>query len=216
MKFISNFLQIIFPDRCFGCKIRGVILCDSCILKIEKAREQEYDFILSLFSYENKIVRNIIHSFKYKNNKRVANALAPYLAEIIKEFLGEEKLFLGKQKIIFVPVPITSKRRKQRGYNQSEILANKILKEFKTEDCFVDDNLVLKIKETLPQAQIKKRSLRLKSQKDNFKVLKNKYSHKEIIFIVDDVVTTGATLLAVRSALKKSGFKKIYAVTIAH
>ena len=73
-----------------------------------------------------------------------------------------------------------------------------------------------KIKETTPQAEIKKRNMHLKNQQDCFDVLPNTYQKNEIVVLVDDVTTTGATLSAVRDRLIKNGFRKVFALTIAH
>ena len=216
MNFLQAVIESIFPETCVGCGNRGTLICGACKGRIPPAETPEYPFIISVFSYTNPSVRKLVHALKYKNGQRVAKVFAPYLLSALTEFLGEEKLFHGNVPVLLVPVPLTSKRMKKRGYNQSELLIQAMLKNNSDHGLYLEKNLVAKIKDTVPQAEIKKRAHRLKSQKDCFRVLPNSKTKSEIIILVDDVTTTGATLLALHDILKKDGFKKVYALTIAH
>jgi competence protein ComFC len=216
MGFLNSLIESIFPDKCVGCGTRGVLVCDSCIKKIPPSLISEHSFITSIFSYTDQSVRKLIHKLKYKNGQQVAKIFSPYLLSTLTEFLGEEKLFHGKSPVLLVPVPITKSRYKKRGYNQSELLINKMMKIDSNQSFCLENNLVRKIKETAPQAEIKKRADRLMSQKECFGVMPNKRTKNEIIVLIDDVTTTGATLCEIRDVLKQEGFKKVYALTVAH
>ena len=216
MNLFNLIIESLFPNICAGCGSRGSIVCTVCASKFPPARTPEQPYIISVFAYSHPVVRALIRRLKYKNGRRVAGFFAPYLLSSLVEFLGEEKLFNGDVDVILVPVPISKKRMKKRGYNQSELLGNEMQKINCNEHIFLDANLVRKIKETTPQAEIKKRNMHLKNQQDCFDVLPNTYQKNEIVVLVDDVTTTGATLSAVRDRLIKNGFRKVFALTIAH
>ena len=103
-------------------------------------------------------------------------------------------------------VPLTKKRLIERGFNQSEVLAQELTKNLKLK---IFSGLV-KIKETEDQAKIDFEK-RLNNLKDAFKV---KSPPPEKIILVDDVKTTGTTLKECAKVLKKSGTKEIIALTI--
>ena len=216
MNFLKAITESIFPEKCVGCGARGALICDFCKNKIPSAETPEYGFITSVFSYTDPRVRKLILLLKYGNGRRVAKIFAPYLLASLTEFLGEEKLFQGCAPVLLVPVPLTKKRMNKRGYNQSQLLVEAIVRNDSTHNLILEKNLVSKIKDTVPQAEIKKRAQRLSSQHDCFCVLPNKKTKNEIIILVDDVTTTGATLKALHDLLKSDGFKKVYALTVAH
>lgn len=216
MSIYEKITEIIFPKKCAGCGQCGFLICGACKDNLSAASNLEYEFITSVFSYSNPAIRRMIHMLKYENGRYVAKFFAPYLLESLYEFMGEEKLFHGKSQIVLVPIPLSKKRMKARGYNQSELLIKEMMKKDSRRSFLVDKKLVAKIKDTIPQAHMKKRSFRLTNQADCFRVLPHKKTKNEIIILIDDVTTTGATLGAVRDALKKDGFKKVYALTIAH
>ena len=216
MKFFSTIAEAVFPNHCVGCAMRGKLVCTSCAAKFPAASVPEEPFITSIFAYSHPPVRALVRTLKYKNGRTIAGFFAPYLMDSIIEFLGEEKLFHGDVNVVLVPVPLSKKRMKKRGYNQSELLIKEMFKCTQSDRIVIDTNLVKKIKETTPQAEIKKRALRLSSQHACFAVSKNKYIKNEIIILIDDVTTTGATLSAVRNILLKDGFRKVFAFTVAH
>ncbi len=218
--FFKKIVDVFFPDTCVGCGLKDSLLCDVCKKRLLSASSAEHSFITSIFSYKDPFVKRLIWLLKYKNAKRVTGIFAPYIASSMLEFLGEEKLFIGESEILLVPIPLSRKRYKKRGYNQSEVLAREIerilSKENSLKNIRTETKLVSKIKDTIPQAGIKKRSIRLSNQNDCFEILPHSLSRKEIILLVDDVTTTGATLSVIRKILQKEGFRKVYAFTIAH
>ena len=216
MNVITLIQQIIFPEKCVGCGVKGFLVCPSCVSKFTPASPPEHSYCMSVFGYSNPSIRRLIHLLKYKNGRRVARFFAPYVTQAITEFLGEERYFIGSSKVLFVPVPLTKKRMRLRGYNQSELLIKEILKFSNNNKLCLGSNLVVKIKDTNPQAENKKRSVRIQSQIGCFEVVPNSIDKNSIIIIIDDVTTTGATIHEIYNILRDDGFKKIYAFTIAH
>ncbi len=169
-----------------------MLLCSACLKKLPPAGEPSYDFITSVFAYHDFRVRRLIRLLKYKNARHVAEVFAPPLAAALVEFLGEEDLFLGSKEILLVPIPLTRKRRAQRGYNQAELLANAVAKQISEVNIRVDTGLLKKIQETIPQADIKQRSERLLNLGECF------------------------WAPAARKVLRAAGFSRVYAFTVAH
>lgn len=216
MKFFDTFFGILFPDHCVGCKARGQLLCGVCIKKIPPASAPMQSFITSVFAYQDFRIKKLIWLLKYKNARHAARIFAPALAQTLTEFLGEENLFLGNRQILLVPIPLSKKRYQKRGYNQAELLAKEIFKLLPNEHIDIETNLLKKIIETTPQADIKKKSLRLQNLGDCFEMVAGRENSGEVIVLIDDVTTTGATLLAARKVLARGGFRKVYALTAAH
>ncbi len=216
MSMLNNFFQSLFPDRCVGCQIRGTLLCEDCRKKIAPASNPMHGWITSVFAYHDFRVKRLIWMLKYKNTRQVASIFAPALASSLAEFLGEEALFHGSRKIVLVPIPLSKKRMAKRGYNQAELLAKKIAEISANETILFERNLLRKIIETKPQADIKNRTKRLENLGDCFVVDENRVSNREVVILIDDVTTTGATLTAARKVLRAAGFRKIYALTVAH
>src|SRR3989344_3695189 len=163
----------------------------------------ESKFILAAASsYQNTIVREIIHSLKYG---RATAALKP-IEKIIKLYL--EKIIpdsiVNSHNFVIVPIPLHSSKLRSRGFNQSELIAKKLAAycSLPTTHCLI------RIKNTASQTKLKKEE-RLKNIENCF-TLKNpqEISGKNII-LVDDVFTSGATMREAVKILKNAGAKNI-------
>ncbi|MCX6738577.1 MAG: phosphoribosyltransferase family protein [Candidatus Parcubacteria bacterium] len=176
----------------------------------------------SLWRYDHETVREALWELKYRGKRGLARDLAESLYDKILETLSEEELFQNPMEneglsapYLIVPIPIHKKRRKERGYNQSELLAKEL--SLLNPPLFTLENKALfKTKATPSQVSVKDREKRLKNIKGSF-IIKNpeKIIGKKVI-IIDDIATTGATLSEARRLLIKSGAKKVWCVTIAH
>jgi competence protein ComFC len=122
-----------------------------------------------------------------------------------------EKNKLSEKDFFLIPIPITEKSRKTRGYNQSLLIAKRISDENK-----IMQNILFKNRNHIPQNKIKNRAERLGNVKNSFEVRKNELVENKIVILIDDVVTTGATLTEAKKVLKSSGAKKVFAFVVAH
>ena len=115
---------------------------------------------------------------------------------------------------ITIPIPLHFKRQYERGFNQAELLA----KEFsKITGIAMRNDILKKIKETPAQVEVQNKELRLKNLGDAFQIsLSNPIAKWPTIILIDDVSTTGATLMHAADALKKSGAKNITGLVVAH
>ncbi|MCH5350373.1 MAG: ComF family protein [Clostridiales bacterium] len=143
--------------------------------------------------------QNVVWRMKYGDAKYMARPLAQYMIDTL---IRTDWVF-----DCFTFVPSDKKRARRRGYNQAEMLANE-LSALTTKPCF---DLLEKIKTTTNQARLTRQE-RLTNLVGAFKA---RFTPPEHVVIVDDVMTTGATLNECAKTLKKSGAKIVYALTFA-
>ncbi len=214
-----------FPSRCVGCGKVGSFLCPECHRKLPRLlpplcpkcgrsqasnilcpgcrqRRIEIDGIRSPFRFDG-VVRKAVHQLKYRNLK----AISPCLAGLLANYLRSDPL-AGEA---IVPVPLHPRRLRERGYNQSSLLARELGKLTKLpviEDCLV------RIKEAQPQVRAATVEDRRKNVTDAFMCQNEKVSGKRII-LIDDVCTSGATLESCALALKSEGATLVWGLTLA-
>ena len=130
MKIIDNILNLIYPPVCGFCnEICKENLCKKCEIKIKKYeinlirkfKDKYFDELICLFNYED-IIRDTLIEYKFQNKA--------YLYKTFSLIILKNKKICGflKNYDIIIPVPISKKRKRQRGYNQSELLAREIAK----------------------------------------------------------------------------------------
>jgi competence protein ComFC len=153
---------------------------------------------------------------KYHNRKGLAENLGAVLyARILPEYIDLLQFSHFKDPVL-VPAPLSKKRYKERGYNQSELLARGILRADSDQIFSLDTTLVEKIHHTKNQAGITNRSIRLRNLSGAFQVTNPARVAGKNIILIDDVTTTGATLAELRKVLQQAGAKKVIAFTVAH
>ena len=210
----ETILGVFFPAICVGCGVRGGLWCDACRRGLPMASPAEHPWITSLYAYQDARVRSLIKKIKFKNTRHGVDVFAEALARAVTEYVGEEALLIGNRTICLVPIPLSPKRAKMRGYNQSELLARKMLTYLDRDRFCVDTKLLAKVAETTAQADMKRKSERLTNLGTCF--CATRMSRGECVILIDDVTTTGATLGAARSELRAAHFTHIHAFTIAH
>ena len=157
-----------------------------------------------IFKYDN-LIRKLIIDYKF-NEK-------PYLYRSFLEFLNNYQKEYIQFKIydIIIPVPISKKRKKERGYNQSLLIARKISSKEKIK---LVDKVISKVKNNNTQSKLNKEE-RAENVKNVYKITKDKEIINKNILLIDDIYTTGATLNECSRMLKQAGAKKIDVLTIA-
>jgi len=228
-KLISNFINLIFPERCFGCRIKGEVFCKSCqgkIITIKKpyckickfpytesltyggcsecvSRYPVFKKLITAGIY-NGILKKLIHLFKYHGKKQLAEPFGKLMAE---QWTKE------KERVDYiVPVPIHSKRLKERGYNPADLLLNEFNKYFAYDKL----NILIRVRPTFPQYELnrKERELNIKGafeiNQDTEGLLKNKS-----ILLIDDIFTSGITANEISRILLEAKAKEIYVLTLA-
>ncbi len=218
-------LNLFFPIWCIGCGREGKYICDSCYEKVPLISPPIcvkcgrpltvkntcpgciegtvfIDGIRAPFLFHG-VIRKAIHELKYRNLK----AIAPSLAGFLHHYLSENPI-PGE---VLVPVPIHQKRRRERGYNQSSLIAFELSRRNGlpvVEDCLI------KSVNTLPQVKTTSASERHKNVADVFTCTNEQLKGKHVI-LIDDVSTSGATLNTCAKVLKASGVASVWGLTIA-
>ena len=171
---------------------------------------------LALFDYSHPVVKEIVWEIKYNGNKKLADKIGEILYDVICEELIDLALFDKWERPILVPIPISDKRRFERGWNQSELLAQAV-KARDAEKAFKYlPHQLAKLQHTESQTKTSSRSERLHNLTNSMKVLNPSSIAGRCLIILDDVTTTGATFGEARRALKEAGAKKILCIAIAH
>jgi len=167
--------------------------------------------VFSATSYKNPLVQNLIKKFKYEPFlKTLASPLA-YL--IISHFLLTENKIIFKDQFnsLLVPVPLLSSKKRDRGFNQSEEIAQKLSSFFKIP--FLTNNLI-KIKKTQPQVELKRQG-REENIKGAFRIENPQEIQGKRIFLIDDIFTTGSTMEECARVLKQAGAREVWGIVVA-
>jgi ComF family protein len=204
-------------NHCFLCDIAILEnnLCDPCFndlsylakkyAKIFKDTEIhiEYNKVQSIFPYEFPI-NKLVKSAKYNNNFIALNILSDLMSKFIK--------IDSKKPDLLIPVPLHIKRLRTRGYNQSVFLAKAISK---CHNIPININICHKIKHTINQAKICKPEVRKRNIYNAFKLTPNKLNNIKYVVIVDDIITSGATVNEISKEFKRAGVEYIDIWTFA-
>lgn len=165
-------------------------------------------------NYEDDIVRNMIHGLKFRFLIKCGEALGELLVRYADSVADLKKILIGnKKEIVVVPIPLSKKRLRDRGFNQSEIIARVFANHYALDlalDCLV------RARDTKPQSETENVAERLKNVSGCFSVVNEKQlQNKKIAILIDDVVTSGATIRAAAEELKNAGIKNIIALVTA-
>ncbi len=232
-KKILNFMaDVLFPKSCYGCGCSDMYLCHECGTKVivkdlacphcniripfgrlgtSCKSELGIDHIFISFDYKNEIVKKMIYDFKYNN----CFILAEDFVKTSVYFLNKNKFLknIFNQETIIVPVPSYPSKKRKRGFNPAEKLSIQLSK---LENILMDNNFLIKTKNTKPQAKIKNVEERYLNNKDAFMCLEKDIPKNFNILLVDDVYTTGSTIRECAKALRGAGYKNISAFVIAN
>jgi len=209
----SFFLELLFPQFCFGCQREGIYLCQDCQSILDVCRShQKYstknltDLYFGL-PYQNPLIKKLIQKFKYQPFlKELAKPLSLLIIEHFQ--LIEERPDFSDR--ILIPIPSEKKKLKWRGFNQAEEIAKEISQFFKIP---LINDILFKIKETTPQVELSEKERR-KNILGVFSCKNKKRIQGKKILLVDDIYTTGSTMEEAAKVLKKAGAKEIIGIVV--
>lgn len=226
------FLDLLFPITCRGCQKNDTWLCNECLAKIIRLESQTcplceknitpdgktcfscknncaLDGLLVCTSYQEKIIRILIHDFKY----RFIENLAVPLGKIMVEKITTSSLPLPN---FLIPVPLHPRRLRWRGFNQSLLLAQEISPSIAPGiEIPILKNTLVRIRNTQAQMKIKNHPDRLNNIQQAFSIQDSAIIQGKTVLLIDDIATTGATLFQCAEILKKNGVRQVYALVIA-
>ncbi len=214
--FFSHILDIFFPRTCIGCSNQRTLLCVRCLSKIPSAPPTEHSFIRGVFDYHHPLIKDAVWRLKYKHVQGFAEVFAEKLYEEIIGELGDNLDAAPKETFLLIPVPLHKKRLSERGYNQSELIARAIIAYDQAHTFELAPDILVRIHATAPQARSQKRTARIANLRGAFACTDPSYVRGRIVILIDDVTTTGATLLEAKRALIAAKPRKVLAFTVAH
>ena len=222
---LNDINTILVPRACFGCNThlrKGErLLCTVCrnsvpLTEYNLIDENPIDRIFYgrieikkansfLFFHENSVVKNLIHHLKYKNQEEIGVFLGDWYGSI----LATSEVYSGID--IVLPVPLHKRKQRKRGYNQVSAFGKRIAHHLKA--VFHEDILV-KTANTKTQTK-KNRGFRLHADEELYILPKPESLRDKNVLLLDDVLTTGATLEACATPLKQVENIAIYIITMA-
>ena len=224
---VKNFtLDVLFPKHCLVCNYEGQLICANCLGKLITDKKQvcincqrpsilglthpkcmspqSPDALMTFYNYHDPAVAKILVAGKYYFLPEVYEILGKEIAGAIT---GGSKNFLANA--IIVPVPLHSQRQRWRGFNQAEILATTLTRQ----TGLPIKHLLKRIKPTRVQKDLSQ-AQRLQNIRDVFQITSPEARGKNVL-LVDDVVTTGATLREAVKVLKRNGTAKVICLAVA-
>lgn len=170
-------------------------LCNRC------RNDTDLSAVISLGEFKKEL-REALHALKYEDVKEISKVLGDVLAMRCRE--------LDIKPGVIIPIPLGRGRARERGYNQSALIAKRLSKKLGWP--YLD--ALARTRKTKPQTELN-RAQRKENLKDAFISKFNFAKNRRPIYILDDVITTGATLASASKALKKAGAQRVSAITIA-
>ncbi|MFH2048417.1 MAG: ComF family protein [bacterium] len=225
--YFKGMIDFIFPPLCAGCgkfESSPSHICNKCLSQIQTFDKpiclnceaeinspsgcqhcNENQFPLYVYGDYHPVLKEIIIQYKFKN------VLAPVdlLVDLFFKKFGDE---INKIKpTVLVPIPLHPIREHQRGYNQALILAEKLslLSEIK-----ISTELIYRVKKRKPQAKLDFKQRR--KNIDGVFEADDSHDKKESILLIDDVVTTGATVKEAKKILEAARHEVVGAAALAH
>lgn len=206
-------LDLLFPPRPLVRELLKMELAEFAA-RVRKAEHPPGKGMISCFDYHDALVRQAVWELKYRGNKKIARLLGAALYDELLAFLEEYAPLESFTEPLLVPLPLSKARESERGFNQCELLAD-VLVELDNGRNFTRSRGLAKIKDTPSQTNSDTRGKRLENLRDCFAADESAVKNRNII-LIDDVVTTGATLGEARRTLLRAGARKVIAFTVAH
>lgn len=214
-RFFQFILSLVFPSFCVGCDAEGSFLCASCertcVIQrapVEHGGESAIALTYAATEYrEQPIVQKLIATLKYKKVKDAAHPCGGLIVAHLR--LAR---FVPPADCIMTAVPLHQKRQRERGFNQADRIARIVAEAY---DIPYMHTILTRTIHTPAQAHMDDRKKRLENMRGAFRCMHTKAIYRKTVIIVDDVMTTGATLDACARALKDAGARKIIACVVA-
>lgn len=183
-------------------------LCGKC-----RVGEYDFDFARSFGVYTEPL-RSAILLLKFQRRERLGLRLGELLAGV----WFDHPEFSAAEQPILVPVPLHRSRQRERGFNQAEVLAHGLARQLRADRRRtrqkIETRCLLRIRPTVPQTGLTFKQ-RLENVRGVFRVHSPEAVKGHVIVLLDDVMTTGATLSSCAGALKKAGATRVLGLTLA-
>lgn len=203
----AQFLDGFFSVRCAGCNARGAALCATCRFALLDASRRGRgavavgpDAVIAAVEFTGR-ARSVIHGLKYRNRRAVITHLAGLLAARLRD-VGIRP---GIDITAVTWAPTHGARRRERGYDQAELLARATARVLGVPVV----RLLDRVDRSGPQTG------RTRSERETAPAFTGRRSRHQSVLLIDDVVTTGSTLAAASGALRTAGVRQVMCAAVA-
>ena len=204
-----RFFDFLFPPRVDESVLRDASTDDFLQLVAPRLVPGTRPGTVALLPFSDGRVKAAIHEAKYHGSERAFKLLGTALAEYLR---GHDDL--ENRRAIIVPIPLGKQRQKERGFNQVEEVARRALRMLKDANIKIDSSILARTRETPSQVSLPrdKREENMRGAFGAAHSLDPAYTY----IVIDDVLTTGATLQAALDALTATGATHILPIALAH
>ena len=213
--YIKICLDFILPQSYFA-RIAESLSFETLVKKAAPRYIDEKQEVLALFNFKDEAIRKGIWAFKYHNQTSLARTFAKVLYEHLLDELSDSLLFGGFEEPLLMPIPLSRKRLDERGYNQSLLVAKALGSLDSSRSFVLCADVLIRMKETESQVRMRDRKSREENIKHAFKVMDEQKINDRNIILLDDIVTTGATVSEAKKTLLAAGARNVYCIALAH
>lgn len=221
-KWLSAGLDLLFPIRCAGCGAEGAVWCEACARQLMRLQEPlcpncglglgRLRFcpscrqrspslpVRSYARYTGRLVSALLH-LKYRPDERLARQMASWLAEVVRAS--------GWEPSVVAPVPLGRRRKRRRGFNQARLLSEQLARQLQSTH---RAGRLRRVEETRSQVGLTPRE-RWNNVTRAFYAAPESFAGERVL-LVDDLMTTGATLSACAEAVRAAGAQRVWGVTV--
>lgn len=226
IEIFADFISLFYPRYCFACD-QGLAkgeetVCSACMLELPRTHYHtdpqnalmnrlqgrvplQFAAAFFLFRKRGKVQR-LLHQLKYNNHPEIGETLGQVYGHDLREYYFDQKVD------VIIPVPLHASRKRKRGYNQSAEFGKGLSKSL-NKPC--PEDVLVRITKT--ETQTKKTKLkRWQNVKEVFHVARPDQLYQQNVLLVDDVITTGATIEACAKMLLEVGCKSVSIASIAY
>lgn len=236
-RFLSeSVFDVIFPKYCLVCQAEGMYCCELCQLSLNPIyplacfscqRVSPYgelcsdcrprfsfDGVIIVADYEDEIISTMIKQCKYRYIKELGEIMGRLLAQKIKKLLERSNVSSEFEEYFFhslvTAIPLSNRRRRQREFNQAELIAHFFGYYFLLSSSYT----ILSRDHRRPQVALSEK-VRRKNIAGSFSANIDLGYVPSMVLVIDDVITTGATLEEAARVLKAKGVEKVWGLMIA-
>ncbi|MBI2888309.1 MAG: ComF family protein [Candidatus Liptonbacteria bacterium] len=225
----EQFLNLLFPPRCLACRaplgsaaealcapcesgiaVSQTLRCGECFARIPgttRICHNDFPYLLGTACfYHDERVRALVHGLKFRH----AHAAAATLARLLHRHL--QNIPNSLESFTIIPLPLSHRRERQRGYNQSRLIAETLAPQLALP---IADGILVRTVHTKKQSEIVNWEMRHTNVAGAFAVAKPELAKGRDFILLDDVTTSGATFFEAATALKRAGARHIIAAAAA-
>lgn len=213
--FLKNLNDFVFP-RSPKVLVLESMSVSEMLQTLPRVVGLEEENVIALFDYSHPLVKEIIWEIKYAGNTNLTGKMGEILYDTVIEELQERNVLAKYHTALLMPMPISGKRRFERGWNQAELLAKAVKSYDQSHNFKYMPGQLIKIIHTESQTRTANKRERRENLTNSMQVISPESIAGKYVILVDDVTTTGSTFGEARRALKAAGVKKILCISVAH